>query len=180
MTAKGDCPLPPGSTVWAYLRDSGGDRQDRSVEQQQEVIENYCAQHGLVLERTYSDAARSGDSADQREALWRMLADISDRFPHINDRRRREEYASRINHGLIFWTYARLGRDRQQSAFIKEDTRMRGIKLISIADDLLTGNPDLDPIMEEVLALKSQLDLDQISKEAKRGLHHFVSMRDTD
>jgi hypothetical protein len=32
--ARQDCPLPPGTHVVAYCRDSGGDRPDRRVAQQ--------------------------------------------------------------------------------------------------------------------------------------------------
>ena len=41
--------LSPGSTVWAYLRDSGGPTQDRSVSQQRDVLEAYCQRRGLTL-----------------------------------------------------------------------------------------------------------------------------------
>jgi hypothetical protein len=33
-----DCPLPPGTHVVGYCRDSGGEEQDRSVSQQADTI----------------------------------------------------------------------------------------------------------------------------------------------
>ena len=69
------CSLPAGATVWAYLRDSGGTNQDRSVDQQLEIVREYCARHHLVLERVFADAARQGDSTDSRAELWKLLED---------------------------------------------------------------------------------------------------------
>jgi len=43
-----DCPLPPGTHVVAYCRDSGGDEQDRSVAQQIDVAREYCQHDNLV------------------------------------------------------------------------------------------------------------------------------------
>jgi DNA invertase Pin-like site-specific DNA recombinase len=44
--------------VVAYCRDSGGEEQERSTQQQVEVIQEYAAYHGLILERVYIDDAR--------------------------------------------------------------------------------------------------------------------------
>ena len=50
-----DCPVPPNTHVVAYCRDSGGDEQDRSVQQQVQTVNEYCQHHGLILEQVYSD-----------------------------------------------------------------------------------------------------------------------------
>ena len=42
MTTYIDPPLRAGATVWAYLRDSGGDGQEQSVPQQKAEIIEYC------------------------------------------------------------------------------------------------------------------------------------------
>jgi len=55
-----DYSLPPGATVWAYFRDSGGEEQERSVGQQLDVAREYAARHGLHLTLTFTDAARKG------------------------------------------------------------------------------------------------------------------------
>lgn len=51
-----DCPLPPGTHVVVYCRDSGGDEQDRSVAQQIDVAREYCQHHNLVLDKLYVEA----------------------------------------------------------------------------------------------------------------------------
>jgi len=51
--------LPPGSIVWDYLRDSGGNAQEMSISQQAQEMENYCKKYGLINVRTNRDVARS-------------------------------------------------------------------------------------------------------------------------
>ncbi|MBK8022024.1 MAG: recombinase family protein [Chloroflexi bacterium] len=63
-----DCPLPPGTHVVVYSRDSGGEEQDRSVAQQLEAIDEYCQHHHLVVEERYVDEARLSSNTEQREA----------------------------------------------------------------------------------------------------------------
>jgi hypothetical protein len=40
--------LSPGSLVWGYLRDSGGDAQEQSVHQQKAELIQYCQRYGLA------------------------------------------------------------------------------------------------------------------------------------
>ena len=56
-SSRNDCPLPPGSRVAGYFRVAGGDEQERSVDQQRRVAEEYCQQHHLVLVRIFADEA---------------------------------------------------------------------------------------------------------------------------
>src|SRR5512134_1859775 len=86
-----DCPLPPGTHVVGYCRDSGGEEQDRSVSQQADTIREYCAHHHLVLDKLYLDEARKSSNTDKREALQDMLYDLRTNFKRINDRYRREK-----------------------------------------------------------------------------------------
>jgi DNA invertase Pin-like site-specific DNA recombinase len=174
------CPLPAGAAVWGYLRDSGGPSQERSTDQQRDILEAYCQQHELVLERVFVDSAQQGDSAEDRSGLWELITEARARFPQIHNRRRREELAARLEHGVIFWSFSRLGRDRLETTWIKNDLRMRGLIVTSLADDILTGNEALDPILEELLAFKHQMDLEVIGREARRGLHSIVQLRDDD
>ena len=52
---RSDCPLPPGTHVVLYTRDSGGDEQDKSIVQQNEAAQEFCQHFGLVLEHVYCD-----------------------------------------------------------------------------------------------------------------------------
>jgi DNA invertase Pin-like site-specific DNA recombinase len=172
-------PLPAGSTVWGCLRDSGGDAQERSIDQQLAELRAYCQQHQLLLGRVFSDEARQGDSAERRGALQAMLEEVRGRFPQIHDRQKRERAVQTLRHGIIFWNFARLGRDRLETAYIRNDLRMRGLVIISLSDDILTGNALVDSILEGLIDYHNEQFLDTLSKDVKRGLHDLVAMRDT-
>jgi DNA invertase Pin-like site-specific DNA recombinase len=173
------CPLPPGAVVWGYLRDSGGPNQDRSVEQQRDTLETYCEKHNLILERVFVDEARQGDSAESRAALWQLMA-AAEQYPEIHDLRKRARALKTLKRGVVFWTFARLGRDSIQSQWIVNNLRIRGLKVTSLADPMITGNENIDPVLESVLAMKNEMDLQFIGREASRGLHAIVALRDTD
>src|SRR5947208_2140855 len=106
-----DCPLPAGTHVVAYCRDSGGDEQDRSVQQQIRVIHEYCHLHQLILEKIYYDEARTASNTENRDQLNLMLADLRHRFKDIKDRYRRDKQAAANPFGLLFWKSNRLSRD---------------------------------------------------------------------
>jgi hypothetical protein len=63
------CPFEPGNRVWAYCRDSGGDDQQDSVASQRRAIEEFCAEHHLVLVQVFADEARPGTTTVGREGL---------------------------------------------------------------------------------------------------------------
>ena len=66
--------LPPGSLVWGYLRDSGGDAQEQSVPQQKAELTSYCQHYGLVIAHIFADVAKSAASVVGRDAfLERVL-----------------------------------------------------------------------------------------------------------
>ena len=92
-----DCPLEPGSAVWGYFRDSGGEAQERSVTQQIEVAREYASRHGLRLTSTFSDEARSGSSTTRRDALQDMLTKARQFAPDARNRQ------SSAPDGILFW-----------------------------------------------------------------------------
>src|SRR5688572_21270799 len=89
--------LPPGSIVWAYLRDSGGPAQDQSVEQQEQEVKAYCKRYGLVLTRIFRDVARSAGSDVGRDEFMAMVEIITD--------------VTLRPQGLILWDFARFARN---------------------------------------------------------------------
>lgn len=180
LNTTSPCPLSPGSTVWGYLRDSGGDRQERSVTQQREMLEAYCQRYQLVLEAVYEDEARPGSAADDRAGLTALLAAVEAQYPLIRDKGKRERKAQQLRHGIVFWSLSRLARDSVLSTLTRADLRARGLTIASLSDEMLTGDENLDPILEALLDWKSDMDLEVIGREARRGLHHVVSLRDTD
>lgn len=175
-----DCPLPPGTHVVAYCRDSGGDEQDRSVGQQADTIREYCLHHNLVLDQVYLDEARLSSNTDKREALQEMLLDLRRQFKRINDRYKRERLVKERPFGVVFWKSNRLGRDSIEATNIKTDLRLRGITIIDLVTSANTGNAAMDALIEAFQSWQDEQLLDEISDNAKRGLADLVSKRDDD
>lgn len=174
-----DCPLPPGSTVDAYLRDSGHADQERSVAQQREAVIDYCKEHQLVLRHIYMDV-RQGSDAERRDELNRMLEALYEEFAPVHNLRKRKEKAERKPFGLLMWKSSRIARDATQAALIKADLRIRGITIVSLTAGAETGDAALDMVIESVQQLQDQRYIDQLSEDSRRGLAQLVGLRDTD
>jgi DNA invertase Pin-like site-specific DNA recombinase len=175
-----DCPLPPGTHVVIYCRDSGGEEQDRSVTQQVEAAEEYCRFHNLVLEHTYKDDAKLSSNTEKRNHLQEMLLDLRRRFKQINDRYRRDKVARERPFGVIFWKSSRLGRDTIEATNIKTDLRLRGLTIVDLVTSANTGNAATDWLIEAFQQWQDEMLLDDISDNARRGLAQLVATRDTD
>ncbi len=175
-----DCPVPAGTHVVVYCRDSGGEEQDRSVAQQIAAAREYCQHHKLVLEKIYADEARVSSNTEKREALQELLFDLRRRYRSIHDRKKRQKAAEENPFGVVFWKSNRLGRDSIEATSIKTDLRLRGVTLIDLVTSANTGNAGIDAIIEAFQQWKDEQDLEEISQNARRGLAQLVSMRDTD
>lgn len=152
--------LPPGSTVWAYLRDSGGPTQDRSVEQQREIITEYCAKWGLVLiHPPFEDIHKSGTSTrDRNDFDYMMSLSASERL--------------RPN-GLLIWNHARFSRGGSYDAqFYKATLRKRGITIHSLTDKIPEGK--FAPVIESLIDTANQAKAEEAAMGAWRGLRHLV------
>jgi hypothetical protein len=175
-----DCPLPPGTHVVGYCRDSGGVEQDRSVSQQAETFHEYCVHHNLVLEKVYTDEARRSSNTEKREALQEMLFDLHGTFKRIHDRYKREKIARERPFGVIFWRSNRLGRDRIESTNITTDLRLRGITVVDLVTAANTGNAGIDSVIEAFQSWQDEQLLDEISRNVRRGQAQLVGTRDDD
>lgn len=175
-----DCPLPPGTHIVAYCRDSGGEEQDRSVGQQVEAVHEYCAHHSLILERVYREDGQTASNTEKRDQLNQLLADIRGRFKLIRDRYKREKQIKEKPFGFICWKSNRLCRDHIESTHIKADIRMRGITIISLMSTGSTGDAGVDALIESFQEYQDEKLLDEISDNSRRGLADLVGLRDTD
>lgn len=175
-----DCPLPPGTHVVIYCRDSGGEEQDRSVQQQIETAREYCQHHNLVVDRVYVDEARVSSNTEKRNQLQEMLLDLHRSFRLIHDRYKRERAVQESPYGVIFWKSNRLGRDSIEATHIKTDLRLRGITIIDLVTSANTGNAAIDALIEAFQQWQDEQALDEISQNAKRGLAQLVGTRDND
>jgi DNA invertase Pin-like site-specific DNA recombinase len=170
MTDK--CPLPPGSRVVGYFRDSGGDEQERSVDQQRRVAEEYCQLHHLVLVRVFVDQARPGSTVVGRDGFDDLIRFCRQSAPSAKRR------APEAPDGILLWDLKRFARDRLDNAFFKADLRRRGYTVIFLSDNIPDGG--VGHVYEAMLEWKAEQDLQDISKDVKRGLSDLVGTRGLD
>lgn len=162
-------PLPPGSHVYTYARDSGGDEQERSVERQQAAYTEYAAQHQLIIARHFADKAKPGGSTIGREEFDELIHTLRRANP-------KEPNAVR---GLLLWKLNRFARNVNDSQYYKADLRRRGYTLIFLADNI----PDVGDagiIFESMLEWKAARDRVDLSTDIKAGLKSVITMRQAD
>jgi len=152
--------LPPGSTVWAYLRDSGGPTQDRSVEQQRQMVEEYCQQFGLVLVLPpFEDVHRSGTTTRNRNEFDYMMSLSASE--HLRPM------------GLLIWNHARFSRgDPNEAQFFKSTLRARKIVIHSLTDKIPDG--PFAPIVESIIEVANKQKAEEAAFGAWRGLRYIV------
>lgn len=151
--------LSPGSTVWAYLRDSGGSGQDRSVEQQLEIINDYCIQYHLeMIYPPFSDIHKSGSSTAARDAFNEMVALSASE--HLRPQ------------GLLIWNFARFARDVDDSQIYKGILRKRGILIHSLTDPIPEG--PYANVIETLVHVGDEQKRREAAFGAWRGLRHIV------
>jgi site-specific DNA recombinase len=144
--------------VDAYLRDSGGSNQDRSVARQLEALTAYCQQYQLVLRSPYQDAAKSGRTTAGRENFQRMV----DTYDHPELR----------PVALLIWNYARFARDVDDSQLYKALFRKRGIIIHSLTDPVPEGR--FSRVIEALIETANQEKAEQTAIDAADGLRSIV------
>jgi site-specific DNA recombinase len=152
-------PFPPSAHVVAYLRDSGGDEQDLSVDQQKAFITTWCAENNLVLSSVFADVAQPGSSTIGREQFRQMIDHFRD--PDCTDA------------GLVLWKFSRFSRDFNDAQYYRADLRRRGYVVHSIQDNI----PDTTDgrIYEALRDWMNEKFLEDLSSDVKRGLRHMVT-----
>lgn len=152
-------PFPPGSSIAAYLRDSGGDEQDLSVSQQREQVTSWCAENRLFLTHVFQDIAQPGSSIVGRVGFQQMIHHFHQ--PDIHER------------GVILWKFSRFSRDIDDAQYYRADLRRRGYIIHSLNDNI----PDSTDgrIYEALIDWMNNKFLEDLSTDVKRGLRHMVT-----
>lgn len=150
--------IPAGAIVDTYLRDSGGEGQDRSVSRQLESIKAYCLKHNLELRHIYKDAAKSGGSTSGRDEFDRMIS------------------ASRIEAdrptAILLWNYARFARNLDDATYYKALLRKRDIIVHSLTDHIPEG--PYGRFVEILIDISDEEKRRQTSADTKDGLRSIV------
>jgi DNA invertase Pin-like site-specific DNA recombinase len=92
--------------VPGYFRDSGGDEQERSVDQQRRVAEEYCQRHHLVLVKVFADEARPDGTVIGREAFDDLIHYCRQYAPSAKRR------APDAPDGILLWDLKRFACNR--------------------------------------------------------------------
>jgi len=146
--------LVPGSIVWAYLRDSGGDSQEQSVGQQRAEVSDYCHRHGLALGHVLADVAKSGGSVVGRDAFNDLIEMTSD--PNLRPA------------GVLLWNFARFARNLDDSGYYKALLRKRGIVVHSLTDPIPDG--PYGRAVETLIDISNEEKRRQTGRDVKRAL----------
>jgi len=158
MNDHSPIPFSPGNLVAAYFRDSGGDTQELSVPQQESVFRRWCNEHNLIPGRVFKDAARPGSSVVDRDQFHDMIH-------HFRSGQAQEA-------GLVIWSYNRFAREFDDSQFYRADLRRRGYIFYSLNDKIPEGS--VGRLFEAVIDWKNEQFLEDLSRDAKRGLRNLV------
>jgi len=151
--------IPPGSRVWSYSRDSGGD--DQCVDDQIHAIERYCDDNHLIIARHFCDRARPGSTTAGRDQFQAMIHLARSSPPDL------------LPAGVVFWSLSRFARDYDDAQFYKADLRRHGLVLDSISDDI--GDGPHSRLIEAVVDWKNEQFLQDLSRDVKRGLHDLAA-----
>lgn len=135
----------------AYARFSSELQREESIDAQLRAIRKYCTEHDAVLLTVYADKGISGTS-DNRPEFQRMIADAD-----------KGEFDAVIVHKLD-----RFARNRYDSAIYKNHLQKRGIRLISVLENL-QDTPE-SVILESVLEGINEYYSLNLSREVRKGL----------
>jgi len=150
--------LSPGSTVWVYLRDSGGSAQELSVKQQQDEVERFAAQYGLIIRHIFADVARTGTTTVGRDAFNDMIDMVED--------------AELRPDGLLLWNFARFAREMDDASFFKGLIRRNRIVIHSMTDQVAQG--EFRRMHEAMIDYSNENKSRQTSQDVKRALRALV------
>lgn len=150
--------LPAGSLVDVYLRDSGGDNQDRSVASQFVEVQKYFAQNKWVLGEVYKDIAKSGKNTVGRSDFQRMVNDY--------------EQGKRKPDGLCIWDYARFARNAKEAVLYIALIENKNIVIHSLTDSV--PDSEYKDLIRLVKHMGNQAEREKTSANVKREMHQLV------
>jgi DNA invertase Pin-like site-specific DNA recombinase len=141
-----------------YLRDSGGSAQELSVKQQQDEVERFATQYGLIIRHIFADVARTGTTTVGRDAFNDMIDMVED--------------AELRPGGLLLWNFARFAREMDDASFFKGLIRRNRIVIHSMTDQVAQG--EFGRVHEALIDYSNENKSRQTSRDVKRALRALV------
>lgn len=163
----GNNPFPPGASVAAYLRDSGGDSQDLSIPQQESEIRTWCQSNNITLSNLFIDEATPGSSSVGRSGFLAMIS-------YFTSSNLKPESSNLIHEsGILVWKFSRFAREIDDAQYYKSDLRRRGYIIHSLNESIPQG---LDGrLFEAAIDWMNARYLQDLSTDVKRGLQHNIT-----
>jgi DNA invertase Pin-like site-specific DNA recombinase len=110
MPPENNTPFQPGDHIFAFLRDSGHEKQEESVPQQERFLREWSLENGIT--RYLKDEAQKGSSSVGRDALHELMNEL---------RHGCQEK------GVIIWKYNRFARDIDDAPYFRGEIRQPGL-----------------------------------------------------
>jgi DNA invertase Pin-like site-specific DNA recombinase len=151
-------PFPPGSHIFAYLRDSGHEQQDLSIPQQETSLTEWARANGLILSHVYKDVAKPGSTTTGRSALQQMMHAFRHGCPEM---------------GVVVWSYSRFSRNIDDALIYRTEIRSLGYIFFSLNDNVPEG--PMGRIFEAIIDYKNQQHLVDMSLDIQRALRDLVT-----
>lgn len=137
--------------VALYARFSSNQQREESIDAQLRAMHKYCEDFGYNIVDEYCDEAKSGTNADREE------------FQRMMNNSKLGMFDAVIVHKLD-----RFSRNRNDTYFYKSMLLKRGVKLISVLENL-EDSPE-GHLMEGVIETVNSYYIDNLSRETKKGL----------
>lgn len=134
-----------------YMRMST-DKQENSIDSQQNILEAYADTHEMKVAGTYVDEGISGRTAEKRPAFMRMIDDS----------------AKGIFDAVLVYDSSRFARNLEESIVYKSVLKKNGVKLVSATEPTLDEDSAL--ITDAMLGALNEMYSRKLSKSVKRGM----------
>ncbi len=149
--------LGPGTECWEYARDSGGDRQGKSVPDQVAEMDREVAARGWVVTDRFLDKKRKGGDAGRQE-FNRLLERLEERPVRVPV--------------LLNWDIRRLARDEGLGYELLAHTYQAGVAIHSVSFPLpAAARRYVEPFLIVSAADESRAK----GKDVKRGLDDMMA-----
>lgn len=141
------------NTAVGYVRRST-DRQEQSIEDQKNILQQYALEKGIRLNKFYIDDAISGTYTLKRKAFLKMIEDA--------------ERPSRKFDSIVVYDIKRFGRvDNDEAGFYRHRLKMQGVQVIYVTENF-TGDYT-DDLLRPVKQWQARQESKDLSKVTIRG-----------
>lgn len=151
-------PFYPGAVIVVYLRDSGHEKQELSIPQQEKEVLKWALENDLTILRIYKDS-RTATEADRRLGFQELIHDLRNGLQVA---------------GLLIWKFSRFARNIDDAQFFKADLRRRGYEIHSLKDNIPSG-PE-GRLFESALDWANQRHIEDMREDIRRALHQNAEL----